>query len=390
MFALSKTGYSSVFNLGFSKHILKCSHSTKARKIFLELQENLIQADVNMGLALRSVEKIEPSIEALFYGANSLWSKVWGAKNRPIFDHYMSHLHENAEVLIRDGYPVKTDLLFRLLSDLSAKGLVSDKYPLTIALLVENAYNIEKTDERGWTLLHWAVFGKNLEVVNALLKRRVNTEAQENTGLKAKDLSNWTMNRPIIEILNPGFKAAEILSNIKPDFFAETIKKLNRVSEKNHYLFSPCYYGWLEKSLPDLESIKDLRDLSVAEKRYLDLYKQTKIQPINLYSKNHFYSPMGLAIHEKNIFQVIDLLTQGWNYEIEGLYTRKRWSEDTECTTGFKIALKEHIENDESTEEIEDYEFHKQVIEMITGSRMSGITEHIWNLMENEMFPSQE
>lgn len=390
MFALSTRGLLPCFKHGFSKNILKCSHSMKARKIFLELQENLIQADVNMGLTFSSKYKIEPSVEALFYGVNSLWSKVWDAKNRPIFDHYMSHLHENAEVLIRDGYTVDSNLLFNLLSDLSAKGLISDKHPSTVALLVKHAYNISKTDKRGWTLLHWAVFGKNIEVVQELLRRRVNTEAQEKTGLKAKDLGNWTMNRPIIELLNPGFKASEILSNVKPEFFAETIKKLNSVSEKNHYLFSPCYYGWLEKSLPDLSSMKDLKDLSLAEKRYLNLYMHLKIQPLSLHSKNHFYSPMGLAIHEKNIFQIIDLLNLGWNYEIEGLYTRKRWSEAFECSTGFKLALQEHIKSDQSAEEIEDYEFHKQAIEMITSSKTSGITEHIWNRMEQEMFPSRD
>lgn len=387
MFAISKQGYSPV---SISKTILKCSHSTKARKIFFELQENLLQADANMGLTFNSVYKIEPSIEALFYGASSLWSKVWDEKNRPTFDDYMSHLHENAEVLIQDGYPIKSDLLFRLLSDLSSKNLVSDKYPLTVSLLVDNAHNIEKTDERGWTLLHWAVFGKNLEVVEALLKRSGNIERQENTGLKAKDLGNWIMNRPIIEKLNPGYKAREILSEIKPNFFAETIRKLNSVSEENHYLFSPCYYGWLEKSLPNLNSIKDLRDLSLAEKRYLELYMHTKIQPVNRYSKNHFYSPMGLAIHEKNIFEVIDLLAQGWNYEIEELYTRKRWCENKECTTGFKLALQEHITSEDSAEEIENYEFQEQAIEMIISYGTSGITEHIWNQMENEMHSSRE
>jgi ankyrin repeat protein len=368
------------------KRFYATAKQKKINDLFLDIQKKINQAYVNSGYRYLDSSpvlegRIKPSIKALFDSQRTLVGTTENNGNKEIYNEYVIQLPENTKLLLDCGYKVEGNLMLELLSDLFRKRLICKDSPSSLPLLAKHVEekDLSQVDERGWTMLHWAVLGRNLPVAEELLNRGIASDVKDKIGLSAEHLSYWTMDRLIIKLLKPNLNPVDILSDISISSFAEITQKVTIVG-KDYKVFSPCLHGWMEEAFPDLLTLLSLGNLSHAEKRHLVLYKPTDYCPVRQESKNHRFSPMALAIVDRNLHQVKDLLSQGWNDETENISGRKRWSDHREVTTGFKYGISGLYRLGNSEERL----FCERVAWAVIDSPMSGFTEKDWEEIKRQ------
>ncbi|XP_006815063.1 B-cell lymphoma 3 protein-like isoform X2 [Saccoglossus kowalevskii] len=71
-----------------------------------------------------------------------------------------------------------------------------------LTFLLEKGLKIEDKDKNSYTPLHYATYhGKNIEVVNVLLRNNCNIEAKSSDGETALFLASWKGNADIVRLL---------------------------------------------------------------------------------------------------------------------------------------------------------------------------------------------
>lgn len=293
-----------------------------------------------------------------------------------------------------------------------------------LRLMLKNM-SLEKIDNKGWSLLHLAVYKQRMEFVSFLLENDADPNIATTNGITPFDLAVFKRNEKICKLLKQfggkepnkyKFELKEeyeddyITEKYKPTFFSDIITKIsNKLKFKFWHYFGSYYYSgpWDQETGLFLPQNKDhsLRFyLCNSEKLRKECYDivtgiNTEVALRSIYWPEKeegdlqlYLTPMGKAILQKDLKKVEKLILEGWNAFIENdfirgtAYINKYYYEEAswyrmvkyakvkgyakcilECIKTVPTEFNNHLE-------IEcDESFAQSVLKMLCGSEHSGI-----------------
>lgn len=278
--------------------------------------------------------KNNTSFESLFSEATSVIQSIWDNKDG-VLEASIECLAEEVKIKINERYPIKGELLL----DILKKG--NEEFHAFLPELIKNSgkNELEKIDKHGWSLLHWAVFQKKLLIIEALLEKNISFYKDFN-GISVQDLALFTMDRNLIGRLNPEKNIDEILLRLPKTFHRKMMNKFERMTKKDSTIFHTCFYGLVEKAMPDIYALSPQNSTVT---RFTSLYYPSPLNNKTL----EVITPMGLAILNQNLNEVSALLDNGWSDLVEEHLVRKRWCTHQRSTEncGSQLAGMEETES---------------------------------------------
>ena len=91
--------------------------------------------------------------------------------------------------LLKNGLEKQFDVLYRSEGEELAKHIRENSLSAVLEILTQNPEYIKAIDERGNQPIHWAVLAKNTKMIDALLEKGANLEAQRPDGARPIDLT---------------------------------------------------------------------------------------------------------------------------------------------------------------------------------------------------------
>lgn len=138
--------------------------------------------------------------------------------------------------LYRDGKLTEITFMFRIL-----KIYGYDNYFDVLHLMPKHIDDISLNikDIHGWTILHWAIFRKQPDLIAELIKRNININDPDLYDITPNHLALFINDSKILTIINSP------VDHLPLDFHDNIIEKLQNMENRTTGVFYTCFHGLL-------------------------------------------------------------------------------------------------------------------------------------------------
>lgn len=303
-----------------------------------ELFDILIQETVSL------IHKLSVIKENIAHDKNKIY-----AENFLFIERKIEFLLKNstaANVPFQNKTPLQRCL--ELLDPFSSERLQDYVLRKFIPQIIKYTTDFKVVDENGWSLLHYAAFVGNQELVDFLLKKGLDPYKVDKKGFSPVDLAFLNFETKLVDL--------EILP-IDGNFIVDIIANL---PEK----FKPLAPYWLPQEQMTVFSTKKLFCYSLFSPKNLFRKNPFLVQFKMMYHPINKRTPMAIAIQEQNLDTIIKLIDKGWNIGLElQMMNYQRFSNHQKILGFYDASL-----------EIKDMKFYGKLIDILHKSHFSGIT----------------
>lgn len=309
------------------------------------------------------IASIPGIVEAAAKSGNQLYHDLDRIKHYYVdnIPRKIAFLLENRATVERKDQPSALDLCLQKLDPAPVYFRYQDSAFRPVLLsLCRKTQNLKKNDKNGWSLLHWAAYTQCVDVAEELLKRGLNPDEKDLKGLSPRDIARLQINRPLLALM--GEKLDE--ETVTPHSIAEMAALLPNRGRGSYY-HHIHRFPFNERLISNIFTT----GLYKIGTRSGDL--ETKIYDLYTPGGKPLLTPMGRALHEKNLTKVKKLVDGGWNILIDNdfLFYEAVYKQSRESSAPMFSAYGALHETFQ-----QDRDFYREVVSYLASKTWTGVT----------------